>query len=207
MAPHRGSSSPAAIVDSVRRATRICSISLSPRYFTAAVLLALIASGCSMYQHYEASKPENVRKTEAMLSDAGFTTIKLDSSDKEGLAEDLPPHELRSYAIQSGKVYWYYDPDVCGCVYEGHQGEYDRYQMALEHQNDVAQYASESSDEQVASLNALNGGFFPPPLFWIGGYAPLPPYYSGGGHGGGGHHGGGGLGGGGHHGGGGGGRH
>jgi hypothetical protein len=161
----------------------------------AAILLALIASGCSMYQHYEASKPENVRKTEAMLSDAGFTTIKLDSDDKEGLAEDLPPHELRSYAIQSGKVYWYYDPDVCGCVYEGHQGEYDRYQMALEHQNDVAQYASESSDEQVASLNALNGGFFPPPLFWIGGYAPLPPYYSGGGgHGVGGHHSGGGFG-------------
>ena len=83
-----------------------------------------------MYRHYEASKPETVRKTEAMLSDAGFTTIKLDTDDKGGLVEDLPPHEIRSYAAQSGAVYWYYDPDVCVCVYEGHQGDYDRYQMA-----------------------------------------------------------------------------
>ena len=146
----------------------------------AAVLSALIASGCSVYQRYEASKPDAVKKTEAMLSDAGFTTIKLDSSDKVGLVEDLPPYELRSYPVQSGKVYWYYDPDVCECVYEGHQGEYDRYQTALAHENDVAKYAAESSDEQVASLNALNGGFFPPPVFWIGGYAPVPRYYYGG---------------------------
>jgi hypothetical protein len=95
--------------------------------------LALIASGCSLYRRYEASKPDAVRKTEAMLSDAGPTTIKLDTNDKVGLVEDLPPHQIRSYAAQSGTVYWYYDPDICECVYEGHQSEFDRYQMASQH--------------------------------------------------------------------------
>jgi hypothetical protein len=148
-----------------------------------AVLLALSVSGCAAYRSYEASKPENIRKTEAMLADAGFTTIKLDTDDKVGLVEDLPPHQIRSYAAQSGSVYWYYDPDICACVYEGHQSDFDRYQMALTHENDAAQYAAESDDNQVASLNALNVAFFPPPLIWIGGFAPVP--HPGGGHGGG----------------------
>ena len=116
-----------------------------------------------------------------MLSDAGFTTIKVDTSDKVGLVEDLPPHDIRSYAAQSGMVYWYYDPDICACVYEGHQNEFDRYQIAMTQQNDTAQYAEESADEEVASLNALNGTFFPPPIIWIGGFAPGP--FIGRGHG------------------------
>jgi hypothetical protein len=152
--------------------------------FIVAVLLALIMPGCALYRQYEASRPEAVQKTEAMLSDAGFTTIKLDTDDKVGLVEDLPPDEIRSYAAQSGTVYWYYDPDVCTCVYEGHQKEFDRYQMALRQQNDTAQYAAESQDQEIASLNALNGTFFPPPMFWVGGFAPIPYYYTGGGHGG-----------------------
>jgi hypothetical protein len=83
-------------------------------------------------------------------------------------------------------------------AYEGHQGDYDRYQMAQRQESDTAQYAAQSNDEQVASLNALNGGFFPPPIFWIGGFAPAP-HFGGGGHFGGGHGGvGGGHGGGGH---------
>jgi len=168
---------------------------LSPKRFIVAVLLALVVSGCAAYRRYEASKPETVRKTEAMLADAGFSTIKLDTDDKVGLVEDLPPYEIRSYAAQSGTVYWYYDPDVCVCVYEGHQSEFDRYQLALTHENDAAQYAAESDDEQVASLNALNGVFFPPSIFWIGGIAPYP-HFIGGGYGGGhgGWHGGGGHG-------------
>ena len=146
--------------------------------------MMMAVTGCSVYQHYEDSKPENVRKTEAMLSEAGFTTIKLDSDDKVGLVDELPPYELRSYAVQSGTVYWYYDPDICGCVYEGHQGDFDRYLAAQRQESDTAQYAAQSSDQQVASLNALSAGFFPPPLFWISGYPPPPPSGGGGHHGG-----------------------
>jgi hypothetical protein len=184
------------------------------KLFIVAAALAIIASGCAAYRRYQATKPENVQKTEAILSDAGFTVVRLDTADQVGLVEDLPPDEIRSYAAQSGTVYWYYDPDLCACVYEGHQKEFDRYQEALKHENDPEQYASQSEDEQVASLNALNGAFFPPPIFWIGGFNPGPHFGGvghGGGHGGGrgggggvgaghggGGHGGGGHGGGGH---------
>jgi hypothetical protein len=169
---------------------------LLQKRFIVAVLSALIVSGCAAYRRYEAARPENVRKNEAMLSDAGFTTIKIDASEQVGLVENLPPYEIRSYAAQSGKVYWYYDPDVCSCVYEGHQNEFDRYQMAMRQETDTAQYAAESGDQEVASLNTLNGAMFPPPIFWVGGFAP--GYFIGGGHGGGGHGGGGGGGHGGH---------
>jgi len=155
---------------------------LRQKRFIVMVLSALIASGCAAYRHYEASRPETIRKTEAMLSDAGFIAIKIDTSDKVGLVQDLPPYEIRNYKAQSGAVYWYYDPDVCSCVYEGHQNEFDRYQMAVRQQNDTEQYAAESEDQEVASLNALNGMFFPPPLIWVGGFAPGP--HIGGGHGG-----------------------
>ena len=129
--------------------------------FIVAVLLALIVSGCALYRRYEASKPETVRKTEEMLSDAGFTTIKVVTDDQGGLVEDLPPYEIREYSAQYGAVYWYYDPDICVCVFEGHQSDYDRYQMAQRQESDTAQYAAQSNDEQVASLNALNGAIFP----------------------------------------------
>ncbi len=86
------------------------------RRFFVALLLALIASGCSLYRRYEASRPETIRQTESMLSDAGFHTIQIDTSDQAGLAANLPPYELRSYPASSGSVFWYYDPKICSCV-------------------------------------------------------------------------------------------
>ncbi len=160
------------------------------RRFFLALLSALIASSCWAYRRYEASRPETIAQTESMLSDAGFRTIQIDTSEQVGLAANLPPYELRSYPASSGSVFWYYDPKTCSCVYEGHQGEFDRYQMLVRQQHDTTEYAAESEQQEVASLNALNGGMFPPPI-WIGGFA-------GGGHFIGGGHGSGGGGGGGH---------
>jgi hypothetical protein len=178
------------------------------RRFFAALLLALIASGCSAYRRYEASRPETIRQTESMLSDAGFHAIQIDTSDQAGLAANLPPYELRSYPASSGSVFWYYDPKNCSCVYEGHQAEYDSYLMMARQQHDTADYAAESQEQEVASLNALNGAMFPPPVFFFGGFEGIRGVLpsgggggrggsGGGGHGGEGGHGGGGRGGGG----------
>ncbi len=168
-----------------------------------ALISALIASGCSAYRRYQAARPETIRQTESMLSDAGFHAIQIDTSDQAGLAANLPPYELRSYPASSGSVFWYYDPEICSCVYEGHQAEFDSYQMMARQQRDTTEYAAESQDQEVASLNALNGAMFPPPIFFFGGFGGLsgrPPSRGGGGHGGsgGGGHGGGGGGGHGH---------
>jgi hypothetical protein len=144
-----------------------------------------------------------------MLSDAGFHTIQIDTSDQAGLAANLPPYELRSYPASIGSVFWYYDPKICSCVYEGHQAEFDSYVMVSRQQRDTTEYAAESKEQEVASLNALSGTKFPPPIFFIGGFGGISgglPSGGGGGRGsGGGGHGVGGGHGGGRHGGGGGG--
>ena len=161
--------------------------SLLRRRFFVALLLALIASGCAAYRRYEASRPETIRQTESMLSDAGFHSIQIDTSDQAGLAANLPSYELRSYPASSGSVFWYYDPTNCSCVYEGHQAEYDSYLMMARQQRDAADYAAESQDQEVASLNALNGAMFPPPVFFFGGFEGIRgvlPSGGGGGHGG-----------------------
>jgi hypothetical protein len=77
--------------------------------------------------------------------------------------------------------------------YEGHQDEFDSYNMLVRQQNDTAQYAAESEGEEVASLYSLNSTCFPPPIFGFGVYAGAHAIGGGGGHGGmhGGGHGGG----------------
>jgi hypothetical protein len=138
-----------------------------------------------------------------MLVDAGFQKIVIDPSDTDSLASHLTPYELRSYPASGGQVIWYYDPDQCTCVFEGSQDACDRYQMLVRQQSDLAQYAAQSEDQEIVSLNAMNGTMFPPPIFWIGGSSERGRRGGrggghGGGHGAGGHggHGGGGHGGG-----------
>jgi hypothetical protein len=75
------------------------------------MLSALIVSACAATRRYETSRPEEVSKTEAMLSDAGFKPSKIDTSEQVRLAKNFSPHEIRSYSAQSRTVYWYYDPE------------------------------------------------------------------------------------------------
>jgi hypothetical protein len=114
--------------------------SLLQNRFIVAMFSALIVSGCAVTRSYEASRPTVIDETEAILSDAGFKTIKIDTSERVGLATNLPPHEIRSYDGPSGTVYRYYDPDICSRVYEGRQDEFDRYEMLVKQQNDISQY-------------------------------------------------------------------
>jgi hypothetical protein len=63
--------------------------SLLQNRFIVATLSALIVSGCAATRRYETSRPEEVKKTEAMLSDSGFRTTKIDTSEQVGLATNL----------------------------------------------------------------------------------------------------------------------
>jgi hypothetical protein len=165
--------------------------SLSGNRLIVAMLSAVMLAGCAASRRYEAPRPEKVNVTEAMLSEAGFRTIKVDSSEHVGLVSDLAPHEIRSYDAPSGTVYWYYDPGICSCVYEGRQDEFDDYQMLMRQQNDTAQYVADSDDTEISSLYMLNPTYFPPPIFWGGGHGGDHGGCHGGmhgrGHGGGGH--------------------
>jgi hypothetical protein len=138
--------------------------------------MMFLAAGCSSVQRRQDSKPDNVRQTEAMLSDADFLRINLDSSDEDPLARQLSPYELRSYPGPDGTVYWYYDPRVCACVFEGNDEAYDRYLVDQRQEHDIAQYAAESKEQEVASLNGLNTMMYPAGLFGYGSISGLYGY-------------------------------
>jgi hypothetical protein len=143
-----------------------------------ALLLGAVWS-CATASNDEAT----VRDTEAKLEDAGFTKVLVDVPSED--LEHLPTFKLNQYQTASDLVFWYYDPDYCQCLFEGNQVEADRYELALQHQNDLAQYRQEETEESVAQqglmASAFNGAV-PSPFFW-GGWGAWYGYgigYSGG---------------------------
>src|SRR6516225_9879518 len=108
-----------------------------------ALLLGTVWS-CATASNDEA----NVRDTEAKLEDAGFTKVLVDTPSED--LEHLPTFKLNQYQTASSMVFWYYDPDYCQCLYEGKQAEADRYQLALQHQNDLTQYQENETEESMA---------------------------------------------------------
>src|SRR6516165_3628818 len=129
-----------------------------------ALLLGTVWS-CATATNDEAS----VRDTEAKLEDAGFTKVLVDTPS-EDLAQ-LPTFKLNQYQTASSMVFWYYDPDYCRCLFEGNQAEADRYELARQHQNDLAQYQENETEESIAQqglmASAFNGAV-PSPFFWGG---------------------------------------
>jgi hypothetical protein len=130
-------------------------------YFLFVLMQAAAAlSACS-----SRNSSSQIAQTEAMLTEAGFQPVELSSPDQIEVAKSLPTHEMHYYDTGNGPVFWYYDPDQCGCVYVGGTGDYDRFEDAQKQEHDISEYAAETQDEQVASLYVLNPVMFPPPLF------------------------------------------
>lgn len=124
------------------------------------MLAAIAVSACS-----SRDSSSKVAQTEAMLTEAGFQPVQLTSPDQVEVAKTLPAHEMHYYDTGNGPVFWYYDPEECGCVYVGGTGDYDRFEDAQKQEHDISEYAAETQDEQVASLYVVNPMMFPPPLF------------------------------------------
>ena len=158
---------------------------------TRALLIALLSSmfvvnsSCSMYQDYESKRPENIRKTESLLDQAGFRKVTIETPDQHGAVSALPLYRLNRYESASGNVYWYADPDLCTCLYEGDEGAYGRYAMLMQQEQDTAEYIENTDQQQLGMLGSF-GYAFPPPLIFAGAWPAFVPAGGGGGHGGGG---------------------
>jgi len=154
-----------------------------------AVAMLSSLSSCSLYRDYQLTRPANILETEAKLEQAGFHHIAIETPAQNGAVMDLPLYRLNHYQSANGSVYWYADPKLCSCLYEGDQTAFNRYSGLIQQEEDIASYVNESNQDQIAPLGVF-GESFPPPFYgW-----PTAIYFQS--HGGGGHGGGGGGGGG-----------
>jgi hypothetical protein len=141
--------------------------------FICVCAIVAFAPSCSLYDDYEATQPANVTKIESRLKQAGFQKVSIETPLENGAVEQLPMHRLSRYQSANGSVYWYADPTVCSCLYQGDQKAYQRYAGLLEQENDTAEYVNDERPEQVAYLSPF-GYAFPPPLI-LGGWPVIIP--------------------------------
>jgi hypothetical protein len=132
------------------------------------ICVITIAASCSLYNDYEASRPAHVMELESRLVQAGFRRVPIETPEQNGAVAELPLHRLNRYQSADGSVFWYADPTVCQCLYEGDQKAYERYAGLLEQEHDTAEYINDERPAQVASLSPF-GYAFPPPVI-IGGW-------------------------------------
>ena len=144
--------------------------------FLATVLVN--AAACSLFDDYRASSPAKIMETEARLVKAGFERVPIQTPEQGGAVEQLPLHRLNRYSSVEGSVYWYADPTICSCLYEGDQAAYDRYAGQLQQEHDTAEYMNEQAPAQLVNLSPF-GYAFPPPLIFRTWPVWIPP--SGGG--------------------------
>jgi len=137
------------------------------------------AASCGAFKDYENSKAENIRTVEARLEQAGFRKVPIESPAQDGAVAALPLHQLNRYDSAKGSVFWYADPTVCKCLYQGDLAAYQSYQGIVEQKRDTAEYMNDTQPSQVAYLGYF-GNDFPPPL-WYGTTWPViligPPVF------------------------------
>ena len=153
---------------------------MSSRFIKLIFLATILANAgaCSLYHDYEASRPATVMEMEARLVRAGFQRVPIETPEKNGAVAELSLYRLNRYSSASGSVFWYADPTVCSCLYEGDQAAYDRYAGQLEQEHDTAEYMNEQVPEQLVNLSPF-GYAFPAPLIFRTWPVWIPP--SGGG--------------------------
>lgn len=132
-----------------------------------------VAGSCSSYKNYEASRPANVMQTESRLTKAGFRMVPIETPDQNGAVAQLPMHQLNRYDSAKGSVYWYLDPTVCQCLYEGDPVAYENYVALQQQENDTAEYVNDTNPNQVVNLTPF-GYAFPPPLL-LGAWPVIVP--------------------------------
>ena len=146
-------------------------------------LLAISFCACSALGRRDAARPseKEIRRTEALLAGAGFKQFPAESDEERDVLGRITANRIQHYQSGTGIVYWYADPAVCQCLYQGDQIAYDRYAAAEEHKNDLAEYEEqqEQGAQEAAMLNVW-GPMWPPPVYYYPGPYYPGPYASGG---------------------------
>jgi hypothetical protein len=99
-----------------------------------AIVIALVIAGAAGCATMRAAA---TRSTEEMLTIAGFHAEAADTPERLAHLTSLPPGRITRSTSQGQTLYVYPDPDVCRCLYEGTEAQYQEYQR-LRDQRDIA---------------------------------------------------------------------
>lgn len=134
--------------------------------FAKIILLATISAvvgSCAAYNDYLAKRPAKVMETESQLTQAGFRKVAIQTADQHSAVAGLQLERLNQYQSADGRIFWYADPKLCQCLFEGDQVAHDHYEELLKTQSDTAEYANSGRPQEVEDLSSF-GDTFPTPV-------------------------------------------
>jgi len=109
-----------------------------------------------------AIKTEETVNTESLLSAAGFKMVPATTPKEKDMLSSLTPNKVQFSVKDNKPLYWYADPDNCGCVWTGDQDAYNRYERLLVESN--------IAEEQQETAEMMEEAEFAPGYWgWAGG--------------------------------------
>lgn len=126
------------------------------RIVVPAFLVLSFLIGCA------AIKTEETVSTESLLSAAGFKMVPATTPKEKDMLSSLTPNKVQFSVKDNKPLYWYADPDNCGCVWTGDQDAYNRYEKLLVESN--------IAEEQQETAEMMEEAEFAPGYWgWAGG--------------------------------------
>jgi hypothetical protein len=119
-------------------------------------LIALGLAGCATLQ------TADTRPTEQMLAAAGFQMKAADTPETLAHLQTLPPRKVLLRPRNGEPYYVYADPELCKCLYEGTEQQYQKYRE-LRLKQAIAKEKLRAAEERDDGVDAGFWGLWPLP--------------------------------------------
>ncbi|MGH8012881.1 MAG: hypothetical protein ACREQ4_10315 [Candidatus Binataceae bacterium] len=129
--------------------------------------IVAIATGCApMSQMNGLSPQEQAQNVDPMLQAAGFQELAAATPQQKQDLKSLPPYRIHYYTDSNGiNHYWLADPSSCGCLFEGGEAAYQRYEnIKLQNQMTEEQQRAAEAQMQAQQMGGPMGPGFGGPL-------------------------------------------
>lgn len=74
---------------------------------------------------------QTLAQREDLIWKAGFTPYGYGTPMFQRAAQSLPPHKFVHHAANGVTTYYYYDPTICACVYQGTEANWQAYKSDM----------------------------------------------------------------------------
>ncbi|MGH7916839.1 MAG: hypothetical protein ACREQE_05175 [Candidatus Binataceae bacterium] len=134
--------------------------------------LVAVVGGCASVNQMNGTSPqEQAQNIDPMLQAAGFQKLAAATPQQKQDLKSLPPYEVHYYTDSNGiNHYWLADPGSCGCLFEGGEAAYQRYEnIKLQNQMSEQQQRAAEAQMQMRQMGGPMGPAFGGP-FGLGGF-------------------------------------